>query len=195
VPAITPNIQPLTPQSLLVSYNSGVSLRLITRVFLTVVCLLIAGMWVYAFGFAPRESINRVRDHAWAARQEAVCKSTNQARSALAELTKLNPKDTAQLAHKAELIDKATDQLDAMLEKIREDKPTDAKGQAIVPAWLADYEIYIKDRRDYAQLLRSGKNGIFTESMSEGIPITEKLGTFARDNHMDSCVPPLDLEA
>jgi len=169
--------------------------RLITRLFLTVVCLLIAGMWVYAFGFAPRESINRVRDHAWAARQEAVCKATNEERSSLADLTKLNPKNNVELSHKADLIDKATDQLDSMLEKIREDKPSDAKGQAIVPAWLSDYEIYVKDRRDYAQQLRSGKNGLFSESMSEGIPITEKLGTFARDNHMDSCVPPLDLEA
>jgi hypothetical protein len=51
----------------------------------------------------------------------------------------------------------------------------------------------IVDRRDYANQLRAGENVPFSESMIEGLPISEKISTFAADNRMSSCKVPMDL--
>ena len=68
--------------------------------------------------------------------------------------------------------------------------PTDEKGQAIVPAWEADYRTLLDDRYRYADMLRSGQDGPFTETAVNNVPITERIETFAGDNEMPSCAPP-----
>ena len=70
---------------------------------------------------------------------------------------------------------------------------TDAKGKALVPLWLADYRIHISDRRSYTDDLRNGVNEPFSETVTEGLPISEKIATFAADNAIPSCAPPIDL--
>ena len=70
---------------------------------------------------------------------------------------------------------------------------SDAKGQALVPLWLQDYRTHISDRRGYTEKLRSGVNKPFSETVIEGLPISEKIATFAADNAISSCAPPIDL--
>ncbi|MEO1059383.1 MAG: hypothetical protein AAFY28_20955, partial [Actinomycetota bacterium] len=64
------------------------------------------------------------------------------------------------------------------------------KGQAIVPDWIADYRQLLDDRYAYAERLRAGENVPFTETAVRGVPITERIETFAGDNEMRSCRPP-----
>jgi hypothetical protein len=80
-----------------------------------------------------------------------------------------------------------------MLGKLEETTPSDAKGQELIPLWIADYRSYISDRRAYAEDLRLGTNVPFGESIVMGIPLSEKISTFAADNAMTSCKPPMDL--
>ncbi|MEY4632936.1 MAG: hypothetical protein RLZ18_308 [Actinomycetota bacterium] len=164
------------------------------RIVLTVVCALIAAMWVYAFGFAPRESINKIADEAWTARSEATCKVAEDARFKLQDLTEMNPNDASALQRKAVIIDKATDALEIAIDTIERDIPADAKGKAIVPDWIADYRIYIENRRAFAEKLRTAtRRPFFSETEVDGVPISERIGKFARENEMKACQPPLDL--
>ena len=80
--------------------------------------------------------------------------------------------------------------LSAMLDDLEAVEPSDAKGQAIVPDWIADYRTLLQDRYNYAERLRSGQNVPFTETGVQGVPITERIETFAGDNEMPSCAPP-----
>jgi hypothetical protein len=80
-----------------------------------------------------------------------------------------------------------------MLSQLEQTSPTDAKGQELIPLWIADYRSYIVDRRTYASDLRLGTNVPFGESIVMGIPLSEKIATFAADNAMASCKPPMDL--
>lgn len=164
-----------------------------TRFVLGAICTAIAAMWVYAFGFAPRESANRIKDATWQERAEAICAATSEARAQLANLSKIDAKDSAALAQRAELVETATNALATMLDEIEKIPPADAKGRAIVPMWLAEYRTYISDRRDYVAQLRKGSITVFAESMVEGVPISERLSKFARENDAPSCQPPLDL--
>jgi hypothetical protein len=63
----------------------------------------------------------------------------------------------------------------------------------LVPLWLADYRTHIADRRSYTDDLRNGVNEPFSETVTEGLPISEKIATFAADNDVPSCAPPIDL--
>lgn len=150
-------------------------------------------MWVYAFGFASKESVNKIDDQAWTTRAEAICKQALTQRLQLADLRQISQAGANALRDRANIVDKATDTLESAIKSISTVSPTDAKGKAIVPLWIADYNQLIQDRRDYANLLRTGVNETFSETMFEGLPISEKISTFAADNRMTSCKAPMDL--
>ena len=79
-----------------------------------------------------------------------------------------------------------------MLDDVVAVAPTDPKGADLVPRWEADYRTYLEDRRQFADVLRTGVNDPFTETAVDGIPISEKLECFAADNEMPTCAPPID---
>ena len=166
----------------------------LTRVVLIGVCAAIAAMWVYAFGFASRESFNRIGDDAWKARSEAHCQVAENERFELEDLTAMNPEDVDALKKKADIVEKATDSLERAIDKIAQDTPSDAKGKELVPQWISDYRKYIENRRDFITALRtSDRRPFFAETEVEGVPISERIGKFARENDMKTCQPPLDL--
>lgn len=169
-------------------------IRKFTRILLTIICVGIAGMWVYAFGFAPRESFNKINDTAWQARAQAHCKTAENIRFAFEDLTPMKADDPQALKTKAKLVDAATDALENAINLIAADKPADAKGQELVPEWIADYRTYISDRRSFAQALRTATvRPYFAESEVEGVPISERISKFARENKMKTCQTPYDL--
>lgn len=170
------------------------TLRLTTRVILWIICSLLALMWVYAFLFASRESVNKIGDAAWQARSQATCLVAENVRFALEDLTKMDPNDSRSLSKKADIVDQATDALENAINTIAKDVPQDAKGQAIVPAWISEYRMYLKDRRLFSQALRTATSRpYFAESEVEGVPVSARLGKFARENDMKACQPPYDL--
>jgi len=160
---------------------------------LVVLLTLIGAMWVYALFFASKEVVNEIADRAWTERADIICKEAATERIALADFRPLTDAGTDALLERAKIVDLATDTLDRMLIKLEATKPTDPKGQAIIPRWIGDYRKYIGDRRIYADQLRLGSNVPFGESIVMGIPLSEKLSTFAADNYMKSCKPPMDL--
>ena len=167
--------------------------RLALTSTLVLVFALIGSMWVYALFFASKEVVNEIADRAWTERAEIICKEAATDRIALADFRPLTDAGADALLERAKIVDLATDTLDDMLIKLEATKPTDAKGQAIIPLWISDYRKYIIDRRAYAEQLRLGTNVPFGESIVMGIPLSEKLSTFAADNYMKSCKPPMDL--
>jgi len=175
---------------LAVSWRPG---RVIVRAGLGLVVAVIAAMWIYALFFASKESVNRIGDGDWTSRAEATCATAKADRAALADLRRIDDAGPDALARRADLVDAATDGLARAIAEVGERMPRDAKGAAIVPLWLADYDVYIADRRAYADALRRGDNSPFSETTTEGLPVSEKLATFAADNDMPSCRPPMDL--
>ena len=106
----------------------------------------------------------------------------------------MDPNDRDALRRKADIVDEATDSLERAIDAISADEPSDDKGRSIVPLWIADYRVYLQDRRDFAMALRTqDRRPYFSESEVEGVPISERLGKFARENDMKACQPPKDL--
>ena len=151
-------------------------------------------MWIYAFGFASRESINRINDRQWAERGEQLCKREREFRASLQDLTAIKPDDTAAMRQKADIVEKATASLAQLVESLANSTPSDDKGQAIVPLWIADYRTYLKDRQVFIDRLREATTmPSFNETEVEGVPVSERINKFARENDMRSCQTPYDL--
>lgn len=166
----------------------------VVRITLTVVCAAIAVMWVYALGFAPRESINRIGDDEWKKQAEKICQRAENERFALQDLSPMKADSIELLRKKADIVEKATDSLERAINEIEKIQPSDAKGQALVPLWIADYRTYLENRRTFIEQLRTvERRPYFSETEVEGVPISERIGKFARENDMKTCQPPLDL--
>ncbi len=172
---------------------SAIMKKIFGRSALAVVFALLAAMWVYALFFASKEVVNEIADREWTKRAQLICQDAANERIALADFRPLNQAGADALIKRAELVDLATDTLDRMLVQLEQTPPTDAKGQALIPLWINDYRSYIVDRRNYAKQLRLGTNVPFGESILMGIPLSEKIATFAADNAMTACKPPMDL--
>ena len=166
------------------------------RIVLTAVVAGVAlflAFWTYALFFASKDAENRIADRAWAQRAEVICQAADGQREALADLRPLEGDDPAMLRERAAIVDRATDVIETMLDDVVGVRPADDKGRAIVPLWEGDYRTYLDDRRAYADLLRTGADEPFRETAVDGIPISDKVATFAGDNEMPSCSPPTDL--
>jgi len=168
-------------------------MRRITKPLLIVVCVLIGAMWIYALFFSSKESINKIGDESWKATAEKICAVSEKERMTLIDLRKVKDSGDNALSERAQIIDKATDSLERAVNSLAAISISDLKGQALVPLWLADYRTHIADRREYADDLRTGVNEPFSETVTEGLPISEKIATFAADNAAPSCAPPIDL--
>jgi len=163
------------------------------RYVLAIVVVVFVVFWVWALFFASKEAVNKIDDRAWAARAETICAAAEVEREALADFRLVDEEDPSMMVERGDLVDRATDVVERMLDEVVAVPPTDAKGAAIVPDWEADYRTYLADRRAYADVLRSGRNEAFTETALDGIPLSDKLERFAGDNEMPSCAPPIDL--
>ncbi len=154
------------------------------RVLFPIGFALFAAFWVWALFFASKTAINKIEDRAWAARAETICAPVK------AELREIELLADPDLEVRADLVVRSTDLLAAMLDDLVAVEPSDPKGQAIVPQWIADWRRLLADRYAYADRLRGGQDGPFTETAVQGLPISERIETFAGDNEMPSCAPP-----
>ncbi len=184
----------MTTESDLASVESGPGLRFrIGRVVIAAMLLGLIAFWTWALFFASKESINRIEDRAWAERAEQICATAELERQSLADYRRVDTSDPASLTERAASVDRATDLLETMIDEISARQPNDPKGAEIVPMWISDYRDYLGNRRDHAEVLRSGSNDPFRETRVDNLPISERLGAFAVANEMESCVPPFDL--
>ena len=157
------------------------------------IVVLFAAFWIWALFFASKESINGIGEDDWTDRAQAICEDAEARRQDLADFREVDDDDPAMLAERGDIVDRATDIIEQMLDDVVAVRPSGAKGAELVPRWEADYRTYLGDRRAFADGMRAGVNEPFAETTVDGIPISDKIARFAADNHMPACSPPTDL--
>lgn len=168
------------------------------RIPMAIAAAAFVAFWVWALFFASKESINRVGDREWAARAEAICAAAQAERHELQDFRRFDPTDPESLpllVEFADNLDRATEIVEEMLDDVVAVLPNDPKGAEIVPMWEADYRTFLEDRRLFTATLREGRVVRFTETRADRLPISEKVATFAVENEMNSCAPPIDIPA
>ena len=167
--------------------------RTLVRSLLAIVSLTIAAFWIWALFFPPKESVAKLSDEAWTERAESICRDANLARNELADSRRLDDVGEGALDQRADLIDRATDIVEQMLDDVAAVTPTGPDDIALVETWLSYYRILVSDRRDYTDVLRSGENPPFPEAMIDGAPVSEYINDFTVANRMKACSSPADL--
>ena len=163
-----------------------------TRLVVILLCLVLAVFWFYAFFIARHSKANAIADKEWTQFAETTCQQAEIKRNKLADFTRIGD-SPEELAKRADLVEQATDGLRSMLDTLETRSPNNEKGRAIVGLWIDEYRIHLDDRGEYVAELRNGKNVTFAETAVEGVPISERLLTFAQENLMDTCAPPTDV--
>jgi hypothetical protein len=158
-------------------------------VLAVVAALAIVLFWLWIFSGAPRrQNPDRLRDRAWVERAEATCAATVDRIEALPPAP-----SSASSAERADVVDGANQELDAMLTVLADDPPTGEGDLEVVRPWLADWRTYLDNRRDYERRLRTDPGARLFVDEKFGDPIETVIGIFADVNDMPSCATPGDV--
>lgn len=163
------------------------------RIFGIVVAVSVVAIWGYVMFLTvfegrdePRE---RLGDESYRAAAESVCAPY---RDRIDDLPMAIEADNP--AERADLLDTATDELDEMVDDLEELSPPQPDEEAeAVERWLADWDEYIQNRRDYAERFRAGIDEPFRVTARGGEQIDTKMDEFAHINFMESCETPDDV--
>lgn len=152
--------------------------------------LTMAGFWIWILSGAPsRTNPDRVADRDWAARAEATCAASRDRLDALPPA-----RDATSAEDRARIVDRGTDELEAMVAALAADLPADPDDAANVRRWLADYRRYFEARRDYAARLRRDPDAQLLYPERFGDPLDRVIDVFAEDvNELESCGTPGDI--
>ena len=165
------------------------------RWLLLVACALLLMMWAYAFLWAPKEGVYRVEDAHWRDTAQQICVDANARRVQLGDMVGgyIAHPTQAQMLERADIVTKATDILDKMLNDIQAIPVPTQRDQSIVDTFLKYYRIIIHDRRNYIQSLRELKLEPYMETAEAGGPVTNIVTDFTSGNNIKACVPPGEL--
>ena len=170
--------------------------------------LFVAGSFVFwAWAFSPwarTENPARLDDRSFAQWADQRCA---RAQTAIAALP--TARQAASRAERADQVDRGTDEVERLVDDLRRraetslaestsgDGPPDG---ALVRDWLADWDVYIADRRGHSAKLRTADDDtpdrelrFLLVDMTEGSTYTERMDGFSRLNNMDNCQVPGDV--
>ena len=161
------------------------------RVLVIVAVVSIAIFWSLVFaGWFDKRNPDYLTDRAFVTRTADRCA---EARRSINRLPPASDSPTAE--SRAAVVDQATDRLQDMVDAIAADHPTNPSDARIVTAWVADWRVYLANRRDYARRLRRDPQAQFLvdQKPRANDSYDRVIKNFADINDMPDCGPTLDV--
>lgn len=148
------------------------------------------GVWIYAlFIYDPGLMIDELADTTFPEAAEEIC---HQARVEIEQLP--TAEQTPTPAERADVVDQANDSLRRMTEQLRAAVPAEqTRINDGIRQWVDDWDVFIADRQEYADDLRSDPDRRFTETLKADRQISRAIDAFAQVNRMESCTVPGDV--
>lgn len=125
-----------------------------------------------------------------------VSRTADRCAAARRDINRLPPaRDSKTPSDRADAIDRATGRLATMVDAIAADVPKNPSDAGIVKSWVADWRVYLNNRRDYTTRLRKKPRAQFLvdEKPKAGDPYDAVIKNFADANDMPDCAPTLDV--
>lgn len=173
-------------------------MKVAVRSLIAVLCLLCAGMWGYYLFFAPEQGVYQLQDTTWRERAQPICVAAQAERQSLADIAEgyiANP-TPEQMAERADIVEKATDILERMLDDIVALPVDNDRDRELIGIFDENYRLILDDRRRYLGELRAGKLVPYTETVVAGGPVSNVVLDFTagvRGNEVPECSPPGEL--
>lgn len=161
-------------------------------------CLLMAAMWGFYFFAASDEGVYQLTDTSWRTAAEPICAAAQEARLALVDTSSgfIAEPTPEQMAQRADIVDRATDIVEAMLDDIVAIPVATERDRAVLDVFEENYRLVIADRRRYTAQLRDGDASRYTETVVAGGPVTNVVSDFTagvKGNNVPACSPPREL--
>lgn len=161
-------------------------------------CLVMVAMWSYYLLAADTEGVYQLRDDSWAAAARPVCAAAQSDRAALTDDSGgfITDPTIEQMRRRADVVDRATDILERMLDDIVAIPVDNDRDRAVIEVFDDHYRMVIDDRRRYAASLRAGDDVPYTETVAAGGPVSNVVTDFTagvKGNAVPECSPPREL--
>jgi hypothetical protein len=161
-------------------------------------CLLMAAMWGFYFFAASDDGIYQLDDTSWREAAEPICVAAQEQRLALVDTSGgfIEEPTIEQMAQRADIVDRATDIVEEMLDAIVAIPVATDRDRAILEVFEENYRLVIADRRRYTAQLRAGDASRYTETVAGGGPVTNVVSDFTagvKSNNVPACSPPREL--
>ena len=168
------------------------------KVFLVLCCAVIASMWVYYFFFATDRGVYQMEDKSWRVAAQKICAAASQEREALADTSGgyIAHPTREQMAQRADIVDRATDVLEQMLNDIVAIPVNNENDVARLQVFGENYRLVLSDRRRYTASLRKGELVPYSETVVAGGPVSNVVLDFTagvKGNAVPECSPPGEL--
>lgn len=169
---------------------AGTPRRRITPYHVVVVLILagIAALWGYALTRQPEPPPDALDDAAFAGTAEDICVSSQAVRDNLPIAF-----ETADPIERATVVDRSNAELESMLVALRAEVPAAGRDREMLEEWLGDWEVYLGNRRDYAERLREEGDARIYVAEKDSRQITVAIDRFAEVNDMPACRTPKDI--
>lgn len=168
------------------------------RVLLIVICAALAAMWIFYFFFASDQGVYQMQDTTWREKALPICQAAQAARGELADTGGgyISDPTDAQMLQRADIVDKATDIIEAMLDDIVAIPVDNDDDRTRLATFEENYRIVISDRRRYTSTLRELKLESYRETIVGGGPVSNVVLDFTagvKGNDVPECSPPGEL--
>lgn len=161
-------------------------------------CALMAAMWGYYLFIADDTGIYQLQDRTWRTSAAGICEQATLDRLQLVDTSQgfITEPTIDQMRQRADLVDRATDVLERMVDDITAIPVDNDRDREILAVFEENYRLVIDDRRRYAERLRSGDSSPFNETVVAGGPVSNVVTDFTagvKGNAVQACSPPYDL--
>lgn len=165
------------------------------RVMAGLVVVASFAVWVYAYsGMADRDAPDLLADTTLASTAEGLCAA------AVADVAAMpNALDAVDGADRADQIRATSARFQTMIDALRgldvdQAVGNPARDEQIYRAWLADWQVLIEDRLDYASRIAVDPDAVFyITDTGVGERLDKRITRFANTNSMVSCASPTDV--
>lgn len=165
------------------------------RVLITILIALMTAMWVYYFFFASAKATYKVDDAAWRERAQSICERYEAERLKLVDTSEgyIAEPTNDQMIERADIVDQATDLLEAELAEVLAVQPPSERDQSLLRDYEKYWRILISDRRAYTAKLRTFELEPYYETLVDGGPVSNTIVDFTTVNEITACRPPGEL--
>jgi len=163
----------------------------LTRVLAITFIVFATAFWLFAFSPWARDIFtapDQLNDEVLVQDLEQRCEM---GRDAIADLQPASLAESP--VERAVVVAEATVALEAMVADLGQVQPDDADNARRLRMWLADWQIYLGDRRAHAERLANGDDVRFLNTEDNGVYVRERMDGFARVNDLDACETPGDI--
>ena len=152
--------------------------------------MLMALFWIAIFsGVFNHRNPDKLYDESWVAKAEKICAP---AATTIKNLPNASTSKTP--ADRSELLNRGTAALEPMIAELRaRPAPDRASDRTVVNGYLADWKIYLQDRRNFAQALLSDAHAQPLETEVHGGWVSDAIDAMANANDIPDCATPDDM--